>query len=150
MLPRVEPELVVVADDVRRLLVVARGERGEARDLELRRLLGGEHRLAGQRLGPLKGGQGAEVPDAVEVRGSPSGPKDRVVDRRLGSRERRVAAGGVARELAQHASQGHALRVIGRFEKRLQRVDHVTIRDGQRLADDAEGHGFPGTGRFTQ
>ena len=72
---RVEPELVVVADHVGRLLVVAHGELGQPPGLVFRRLLRGQHRLVAQLLRAFERRERAEVPDALEVRRAPRGAR---------------------------------------------------------------------------
>ena len=67
----IEPELVVVADDVGRLLVVAHGKFGESLGLEGSRFFIGEKLLVGQRTRTFERRQGAEVPDTVQIRRAP-------------------------------------------------------------------------------
>ena len=70
----VEPELVVIPNDVRRLLVVPHGELGKPIGLEGGRFLVGEKLLVGQLARTFERRQRAEVPDAVQIRRAPRRP----------------------------------------------------------------------------
>ena len=67
----VEPELVVVANDVRGLLDIERTDFSEPSLFEFSGLRGCQKRFIRQLSGSFQRGQRAEVPDALQIRGAP-------------------------------------------------------------------------------